>query len=113
MDLAALVSKGKKGKGELHTDMWTGRPYTLSQINPVNRKGVSMRERGALGSQVGGSHYKDMIIQPIEYCQKNGLGYCESTAIKYISRHKKKNGKEDILKAIHVLNLLLELEYSA
>ena len=39
--MAALVSKGKKGKGELHTDMWTGRPYTLSQINPVNRRGMS------------------------------------------------------------------------
>jgi len=65
----------------------------------------------AMKTQVGGSHYKDMKIQPIEYCQKNGLSYCESNAIKYISRHRKKNGREDVLKAIHMLNLLLELEY--
>jgi hypothetical protein len=66
----------------------------------------------ALKDQVGGNHYKNLAIQPIEYCQKNRLGYCESNAIKYITRHKAKNGKEDILKAIHVLKLLLELEYT-
>lgn len=65
----------------------------------------------ALGSQVGGSHYKDKPIQPVVFCQKNGLNYCESAAIKYISRHKEKGGREDIEKAIHYLNLLLEIEY--
>ena len=50
----------------------------------------------ALESQVGGSHYKTLPIQPVEFCQKNQLNYCESAAIKYICRHKNKNGKQYI-----------------
>lgn len=65
----------------------------------------------AMDSQVGGSHYKDMAIQPAEYCQKNKLNFLESNAIKYISRHENKNGEEDIDKAIHVLKLLKEIVY--
>ena len=61
--------------------------------------------------QVDGSHYKDMIIQPSEYCQKNKLGFMESSAIKYVSRHPKKNKEADVRKAIHCLQLLLEFEY--
>jgi len=66
----------------------------------------------ALKAQVGGDHYRDMIIQPVEYAQRNRLGYCESATVKYVSRHRNKNGKEDIQKAIHMLELLIELEYS-
>ena len=65
----------------------------------------------AMESQVGGSHYKDMVIQPIEYCQKNQLNALETFVVKYVSRHKNKNGVEDINKAIHCLELLKELEY--
>lgn len=65
----------------------------------------------ALSTQVGGNHYKDMPIQPVEFCQRNGLHYCEAAAVKYICRHKSKNGAEDIRKAIHYLELLLDLEY--
>ena len=61
--------------------------------------------------QVGGSHYKDMPIQPVEYAQRNNLNFIEGCVIKYVSRHRSKNGAEDIEKAIHFLNLLLELEY--
>ena len=65
----------------------------------------------ALDKQVGGNHYKNYAIQPIEYCQKNELNYCESNIIKYVTRHKHKNGKADLLKAIHNIELLIELEY--
>lgn len=65
----------------------------------------------ALARQVGGDHYKDTAIQPVEFIQKNGLGFCEGNAIKYICRHKKKGGKQDLEKAIHYLQLLLEMEY--
>lgn len=65
----------------------------------------------ALSSQVGGTHYKDMPIQPIEYCQKNKLGALETFVVKYVSRYKSKNGIEDINKAIHCLELLKEIEY--
>ena len=66
----------------------------------------------ALEKQVGGDHYKQMAIQPTEYCQKNKFNHCESSAIKYISRHAAKGGAEDIRKAIHFLELLLEIEYA-
>lgn len=66
----------------------------------------------ARDEQIGGSHYKLMAIQPYEYFQKNKLLGLESNAIKYISRHRFKNGRQDIEKAIHCLQLLIELEYS-
>lgn len=66
----------------------------------------------AFDKQVGGTHYKDLAIQPTEYCQKNHLGFCESSVVKYVTRHRLKNGRADIEKAIHFLELLLELEYS-
>jgi hypothetical protein len=68
-------------------------------------------EVSALDIQVGGGHYKDMAIQPMEYCQKNNLGAAESFVVKYVSRHKSKNGAEDIKKAIHCLQLLLQIDY--
>lgn len=61
--------------------------------------------------QIGGNHYKDMAIQPSEYIYANGLNWLEGNAIKYITRHAVKGGKEDIEKAIHYLELLLEWEY--
>jgi hypothetical protein len=61
--------------------------------------------------QVGGDHYKKLAIQPAEYCFKNKLNNLESEAISYITRARLKNGKQDIEKAIHSLELLLEYEY--
>jgi hypothetical protein len=65
----------------------------------------------AFKKQVDGGHYKDMAIQPTEYCQKNRLNFCESAVIKYVSRHQAKGGRKDIEKAIHFLEMLLEMEY--
>lgn len=65
----------------------------------------------AKDKQEGGSHYQ-MPIQPIEYITKNELGYMEGNVVKYISRHGKKNGAEDIRKAIHYCELILELKYN-
>ena len=61
--------------------------------------------------QVGGDHYCNMAIQPAEYAQLNNLNFIEGCVVKYVSRHRNKNGAEDIKKAIHFLNLLLEIEY--
>jgi len=61
--------------------------------------------------QVGGNHYKNYAIQPIEYTTKNNLGFIEGSVIKYVTRHQDKNGAEDIKKAIHMLNILLEEKY--
>ena len=66
----------------------------------------------ALDTQAGGSHYKNLAIQPVEYIQANGLDYLQGNIVKYITRHKTKNGAEDIKKAIHYCQLILELEYA-
>lgn len=64
----------------------------------------------ALATQVGGGHYKDMPIQPVEFIHKNGIGFCEGAVIKYVSRWRVKNGLEDLKKARHFLDLLIEME---
>ena len=66
----------------------------------------------ASSQQVGGDHYCKMAIQPAEYAQLNNLNFIEGCVVKYVSRHRNKNGAEDIKKAIHFLNLLLEIEYN-
>ena len=66
----------------------------------------------ALKVQIGGDHYKDCGIQPVEYIHANKLDYFEGNVIKYITRHRTKGqGKKDIEKAIHYAQLILELEY--
>ena len=64
-----------------------------------------------LQSQVGGSHYKDLKIQPVEYIHANGFDFLTGNIIKYASRHKNKNGAEDVKKIIHYAELILKLEY--
>ena len=61
--------------------------------------------------QHGGSHYQKYKIQPSKFVVENKLLYPEWCAIKYIIRHQDKNGKEDILKAIHFLEMILERDY--
>ena len=61
--------------------------------------------------QIGGQHYRSMKIQPSVFINKNGLPFAEGNAIKYICRHKLKGKKEDILKAIHYLEMILERDY--
>lgn len=65
----------------------------------------------ALNKQVSGGHYKGCKIQPIEYIHANDLDYFQGNVVKYVTRHKLKNGKADIEKAIHYLELILELQY--
>ena len=60
--------------------------------------------------QVGGDHYKQLKIQPLEYALENDLGICEHAVIKYVSRWRDKNGIEDLRKARHYIDLLIERE---
>jgi len=64
----------------------------------------------SLDTQVGGHHYKNFSIQPVEYIEKNGLGYVEGCIIKYISRWRNKNGIEDLEKAKHYIDILIEMQ---
>ena len=66
----------------------------------------------AVDEQEGGNHYKSYAIQPIVFCHRNNIGCIESGVIKYVMRHKSKGGKLDLLKAKHLIDILLELEYA-
>ena len=65
----------------------------------------------ALQSQVGGNHYKDFAIQPIEFIEANQLPFLEGCIVKRACRHAAKNGAEDVRKIIHEAKLLLKLRY--
>ncbi len=64
----------------------------------------------AFKTQVVGNHYKDMKIQPVEFIHKNNIGFCEGAAIKYLARWKQKGGVEDLKKASHFIDMLIEME---
>jgi len=67
----------------------------------------------ATQKQIGGTHYKSLKIQPIEYSMANNFNACQMKALKYITRYNIKHNdkhlqKEDVKKAIHVLEMLIE-----
>jgi hypothetical protein len=64
----------------------------------------------AMDQQYGGNHYKTMMIQPLEYALANNLGICEHAVVKYISRWREKGGVEDLRKAKHYIEILIERE---
>lgn len=64
-----------------------------------------------LDTQIGGEHYKKYAIQPAEFITKNELGFLEGCVIKRICRYEDKNGLEDLKKAKHEIDLLIELKY--
>ena len=66
----------------------------------------------AFFKQVGGQHYRSMRIQPSVFINENKLLFAEGNAIKYICRHSLKGKKQDILKAIHYLEMIIERDYN-
>ncbi len=79
-----------------------------------NRDAYILRrmKESALEEQIGGSHYKDCQIQPVEYIVRNGLDFLEGNIIKYTTRHRTKGqGKEDIQKVIHYAEMILHFYY--
>ena len=65
----------------------------------------------AYKKQIGGSHYQNMVMQPSEFINKNKLPFAEGSAIKYICRHAAKGKEQDIHKAIHYLEMILDRDY--
>ena len=65
----------------------------------------------AYKKQIGGSHYKNMVVQPSEFINKNNLPFAEGNAIKYICRHKHKGERQDLEKAKHYIDMILERDY--
>ena len=58
--------------------------------------------------QVGGNHYQKYKIQPVEFIIKNNIGFVEGNIIKYVLRFKEKGGVQDLLKAKHYIELLID-----
>ena len=93
--------------------------HTGSQCNE-NQSGYTNPQQDANNAtnanawqiQVGGDHYKKLKIQPMEYALANKLDYAQANVVKYVTRHADKNGKEDLLKAIHNIQLMIEHYYA-
>lgn len=64
----------------------------------------------AFDEQAGGRHYLDFVIQPVEFIHQNKIPYIEGNVIKYVSRWRDKGGLQDLHKAKHYINLLIEME---
>ena len=64
-----------------------------------------------LDIQHGGDHYKAAPIQPIVFSEINGLTACEHSVIKYVSRHRRRDGAKDLKKSMHILQIMLKLHY--
>lgn len=64
----------------------------------------------ALDIQIGGSHYRNKGIQPIELIVALNLNFIEGNIVKYITRYKEKNGVQDIMKCVHYSQLAIELK---
>jgi hypothetical protein len=95
----------------LDADNWreslTPRPDNfIEEMWPEWKQPESPRE-----AQIGGNHYKDMPIQPIEYIAVNGLSFLQGSVVKYVSRYKAKGGLQDLEKAKHCIDLMIEFEY--
>lgn len=73
---------------------------------------IGQVRQSAYDKQEGGSHYKKLAIQPMQYALANKLDYAQANVVKYVTRHADKNGKEDLLKAIHNIELMIEHYYS-
>ena len=65
----------------------------------------------AYNKQIGGKHYQNFSIQPSKFVIEKKWLFPEGCAIKYICRHQNKGGKEDLLKAIHFIEMIIERDY--
>jgi len=116
----AFVYTNSLGNVEYHFTL-NGRKWALADVDceevPVpNDKlldviNTDLKQDSVLDIQHGGSHYKDKKIQPIEYITANNLDFCQGNIVKYVTRHKDKNGAEDIRKVIHYAQFILKFEY--
>ena len=93
---------------------WTDRVMGWkTKYDPVTEDMFKSTTYYSLEDQVGGKHYRKMKIQPAEFINENKLLFAEGNAIKYICRHSSKGKAQDIKKAIHYLEMILERDYDA
>jgi len=71
----------------------------------------NIKPESAMDKQMGGTHYKNLAIQPTDFIYQNNIPFIEGNIIKYIVRHRSKNGLQDLIKAKHYIDILIEKEY--
>ena len=108
--LSLLKTSGRTGQISLRNQ---NRRRKIMLTAEVPRKKISdpvVNKQTALQTQTGGTHYKNMAIQPAEYAEKNGLSLLEGNVVKYITRWKLKGQPlSDLEKAKHCIDLLIEI----
>lgn len=105
--LSLLKTLGRTGQKSLRNqNRRSKRMITAQMAKPTD----PMPTETALQKQTGGTHYKNMAIQPAEYAEKNGLSLLEGNVVKYITRWKLKGQPlSDLQKAKHCIDLLIEI----
>lgn len=103
--------EGNPTNGVTGREWKSARAAYLSLIQPERDAEISEVVESALQIQQGGAHYKGLKIQPIEYIHANGLDFFQGNIVKYATRHKDKNGAQDLRKIIHYAQLAIELQY--
>ena len=96
-------------KWRVHSDTNTTTPPTQKESHTEETKPIQ-QDTKATDTQVGGNHYTKLAIQPMRYSMENGLDALQHTVIKYVTRFRDKNGIEDLEKAKHCIDMLIEFE---
>lgn len=105
-----------EGKHSVHTGVVNGHEFTWRPFQEYVPPATHAPEKEEIPDkatefQVGGDHYKGSTMQVFDIWDAFGLDPYEASAVKYILRHRKKNGREDIEKAIHYLQVIMEKTY--
>ena len=93
----------------VHSETDTTTPPAQQEHNTEETKSIQ-QEVKATNTQIGGDHYTKLAIQPMRYSMENGLDALQHTVIKYVTRFRDKNGNEDLEKAKHCIDMLIEYE---
>ena len=99
----------KRWNERIHSKTNTDTPAQQQELNAEETKPIQ-QEVKATDTQVGGNHYTKLAIQPMRYSMENGLDALQHTVIKYVTRFRDKNGIEDLEKAKHCIDMLIEFE---
>ena len=94
-------------KWRVHSDEKESQAELACDDGPMTSVPVS---KSPLDTQIGGDHYTKLAIQPMQYSMANNLDALQHTVIKYVTRFRDKNGIEDLEKAKHCIDMLIEFE---
>ena len=104
------ASSGITGQKSLRNQNRRKKRMLTAEVPRTKMSDPVVNKQTALQTQTGGTHYKNMAIQPAEYAEKNGLSLLEGNVVKYITRWKLKGQPlSDLEKAKHCIDLLIEI----